>query len=115
MENKEFFAALADLVRDKGISEESFIETLQNALSSAYKKQFDGGAEVKVTLDPEKGRIEFKAIRYVVEEVEEKDKEISLEEAQELNPSYQVGDCIENVFVPKDFGRIAAQTAFTSY
>ena len=111
MENKEFFAALTELVREKGISEESFIETLQNALASAYKKQFDGGAEVSVSLDAEKGTIEFKATRYVVEEVEDKDKEISLEAAQELNPNYQVGDTIERNFIPKDFGRIAAQTA----
>ena len=111
MENKEFFAALTDLVREKGISEESFIETLQNALASAYKKQFDGGAEVTVTLNPELGTIEFKASRYVVEEVTDKDKEISLEYAQELNPNYKVGDVIEKTFIPKDFGRIAAQTA----
>ncbi|MBR2321841.1 MAG: transcription termination/antitermination protein NusA, partial [Clostridia bacterium] len=90
MENKEFFAALTDLVREKGISEEAFIATLENALASAYKKQFDGGAEVAVSLDAEKGTIEFRATRYVVEEVTDKDKEISLEDAQELNPDYQV-------------------------
>ena len=111
MENKEFFAALTDLVREKGISEEAFIETLANALASAYKKQYDGGAEITVTLDAEKGTIEFKATRYVVEEVTDKDREISLEDAQELNPAHVVGDKIEKVFIPKDFGRIAAQTA----
>ncbi len=111
MENKEFFAALTDLVREKGISEDAFIETLQNALASAYKKQYDGGADVSVTLDAEKGTIEFKATRYVVEEVVDKDKEVSLEDAQALNPNYQVGDTIERNFIPKDFGRIAAQTA----
>lgn len=111
MENKEFFAALTDLVREKGISEEAFLETLENALASAYKKQFDGGAQVEVSLDAEKGTIEFKATRYVVEEVVDKDKEIALEDAQELNPEYQVGDVIVNTFVPKNFGRIAAQTA----
>ena len=111
MENKEFFAALTDLVREKGISEEAFIETLQNALASAYKKQYDGGADVTVSLDAEKGTIEFKATRYVVEEVVDKDKEVSLEDAQALNPNYQVGDAIERIFIPKDFGRIAAQTA----
>ena len=111
MVNKEFFTALTDLVREKGSSEEAFIETLQNALASAYKKQYDGGAEVTVTLDAEKGTIEFKATRYVVEEVVDKDKEISLEDAQELDPTHQVGDEIVKVFVPKDFGRIAAQTA----
>ncbi len=111
MVNKEFFEALTDLVREKGISEEAFIETLGNALASAYKKQYDGGAEVVVNLDAEAGTIEFRALRYVVEEVTDKDKEISLEEAQELNPDYQIGDVIERVVVPKDFGRIAAQTA----
>lgn len=111
MENKEFFAALTDLVREKGISETAFIETLENALASAYKKQFDGGAEVAVTCDAEKGTIEFKATRYVVEEVVDKDKEISLEDAQELNPDYKVGDTIVKTFIPKNFGRIAAQTA----
>ena len=111
MENREFFSALTDLVREKGISEDAFIETLANALASAYKKQYDGGAEITVTLDADKGTIEFKATRYVVEEVTDKDKEISMEDAQELIPDYQVGDTIERVFIPKDFGRIAAQTA----
>ena len=59
MENKEFFAALSDLVKEKGISEEAFLQTLENALASAYKKQFDGGAEITVTMDPEKGKNEF--------------------------------------------------------
>ncbi len=111
MVNKEFFEALTDLVSEKGISREAFIETLGNALASAYKKQFDGGAEIVVNLDAEAGTIEFKALRYVVEEVTDKDKEISLEEAQELDPTHQVGDVIENIFIPKNFGRIAAQTA----
>ncbi len=111
MVNKEFFAALADLVKEKGISEEAFIETLQNALASAYKKQYDGGAEVSVELNPEQGIIEFRAIQHVVAEVTDRDKEISVEEAQELNPAYQEGDEIVKTFVPKDFGRIAAQTA----
>ena len=111
MENKEFFAALTDLVREKGISEEAFIETLANALASAYKKQYEGGAEITVSLDAEKGTIEFKAARYIVEEVTDKDKEISLEDAQALIPDAEVGGVIERSFVPKDFGRIAAQTA----
>lgn len=111
MVNKEFFEALADLVKEKGISEESFLETLKNALASAYKKQFEGGAEVFVELDAKKGTIEFKAVQRVVAEVEDKDREISIEEAQRLNPEYQEGDEIVKTFVPKDFGRIAAQTA----
>lgn len=111
MVNKEFFAALADLVKEKGISQESFIETLRNALASAYKKQYDNGADISVELDPEAGTIEFRATRRVVAEVTDRDKEISVEEAQGLNPAYREGDEIIKTFVPKDFGRIAAQTA----
>ena len=111
MVNKEFFAALADLVKEKGISQESFIETLRNALASAYKKQYDNGADISVELDPEAGTIEFRATRRVVAEVTDRDKEISVEEAQELNPAYREGDEIIRTFVPKDFGRIAAQPA----
>ena len=111
MDNKEFFAALTDLVREKGISEEAFLETLKNALASAYKKQFDGGADIVVEIDADKGTIKFKAIKYVVAEVEDKDKEISLEDAQEIDATKQVGDTFESYFVPKNFGCIAAQTA----
>ena len=111
MVNKEFFEALNELVKEKGISQEDFIKTLENALASAYKKQFENGAEIVVTIDSELGTIEFRAIRYVVEEVTDKDREISLEDAQELDPNHKVGDTIERVFIPKDFGRIAAQTA----
>ena len=111
MDNKELFAALGEFVKAKGISEESFIATLENALASAYKKQFEGGAEIAVTLDAETGTVEYKATRYIVEEVADKDKEISLEDAQKINPDYQVGDTIVKTFIPKDFGRIAVQTA----
>ena len=82
MDSKEFFSALADLLKEKGISEQDFVETLKVALTSAYKKQHANGAEVFVDLDTEKGKIEFKAVRYVVEEVTDKDKEISLEDAK---------------------------------
>ena len=111
MDNKEFFAALTDLAREKGISEEAFLETLKNALASAYKKQYDGGAEVIVEANLDLGTISFKAVKHVVEVVEDKDKEISLEEAQALDARHQVGDTIVRSFVPDDFGRIAAQTA----
>jgi N utilization substance protein A len=111
MDNKEFFAALTDLVREKGISEEVFLETLKNALASAYKKQYDGGVEVIVEMNRDLGTISFKAVKHVVEVVEDRDKEISLEDAQALDPTHKVGDTIVRTFQPDNFGRIAAQTA----
>ena len=111
MDNKEFFAALTDLVREKGISEEAFMETLKNALASAYKKQYEGGAEVIVDMNRDLGTISFKAVKHVVETVEDRDREISLEDAQALDANHKIGDTIVRSFQPDNFGRIAAQTA----
>lgn len=112
MVNKDFFAALADLEREKGISQQIFIDALQNALASAYKKQFFGeSGTVEVKLDPEKCTMRFFITRTVVEDMQDKDREILLEDALETHPDAKVGDVLVDEFVPKDFGRIAAQTA----
>lgn len=112
MVNKDFFLALADLEAEKGISENVFIEALQNALASAYKKQYVGGAgTVEVRLNPDKNTIKFYTVKTAVEEVEDREKEILLAEAQAIRKSYKLGDEVYEEFVPKDFGRIAAQTA----
>ncbi|MDE6075274.1 MAG: transcription termination/antitermination protein NusA, partial [Clostridia bacterium] len=112
MVNKDFFAALADLEKEKGIPQEVFIEALRNALVSACKKQSAGAVgDVELKLVPEKGTIEFYTAKTVVEEVVDKDTEISLEEARAIKKSYKVGDRVTEKFTPKDFSRIAAQTA----
>ncbi|HIY45693.1 MAG TPA: transcription termination factor NusA [Candidatus Borkfalkia excrementipullorum] len=112
MVSKEFFEALADLEAEKGIRSEIFIDALRNALISAYKKQYDGGAgDVDIRINPEKNSIKYYTVRTAVEEVTDKEKEISLAEAQLLKKSYKAGDLVYEEFVPKDFGRIAAQTA----
>ena len=112
MVSKEFFEALSDLETEKGISSEVFIEALRTALISAYKKQYEGGAgEVDIRINPEKNSIRYFTVRTVVDEVTDREKEISLAEAQLLKKSYKVGDTVYEEFVPKDFGRIAAQTA----
>ena len=112
MINKEFFSALADLEREKGISEEVFIEALQNALASAYKKQFEGEmGTVKVEFDQDKGSIRFFLTHLVVEGDEPQEGEITLEDAKAIKPKAKVGDILSEEFVPKDFSRIAAQTA----
>lgn len=112
MVNKDFFAALADLEREKGISEQVFIEALSNALASAYKKQYFGDAgNVEVRLNPEKNTIRFFLIQTVVDGDELNDGEIYLEDAQMKKKTAKVGDVLTEEFVPKDFSRIAAQTA----
>lgn len=112
MTNKDFFAALDDLEKEKGIPREVFMEALANALVSACKKQYAGtvGA-VEVKLNPEKGTIEFYTVKTVVEEVSDGENEMSLEDARAIKKTYKVGDKVMQKFVPKDFSRIAAQTA----
>lgn len=112
MVSKEFFDALADLEVEKGISREIFLDALRNALISAYKKQYDGGAgDVDIRINPEKNSIKYYTVKTAVEEVVDPEKEISVADAQLLKKSYKAGDLVYEEFVPKDFGRIAAQTA----
>ncbi|MDE7082296.1 MAG: transcription termination factor NusA [Clostridia bacterium] len=110
--NKDFFAALLDLEKEKGIPQEVFLEALENALISACKKQYAGTVgTVDIKMNPEKGSIDFYMVKTVVSEVEDPENEITLEKAREVKKSYKLGDKYTEKIVPKDFSRIAAQTA----
>ncbi len=111
MKNKDFFLAIEDLTREKGIKEDVLLDTLTNALVIAYKKNMGDARDVVIEMNPEKDTVTFYAVKTVVEEVEDPDKEISLEEAKTFKKSIKVGDKLKEEFKPKDFGRIAAQTA----
>lgn len=109
--NAEFLSALKDLGREKGIDEEIILEAIETALISAYKKNFGFLQNVRVNVDRESGEVKVFARKEVVEEVFNDRSEISLKEAQKIHPNYVLGDIIETEVIPKDFGRIAAQTA----
>ncbi len=109
--NKKFFEALADLEKEKGISKEVFISSLETALSVACKRNYGEQSNVIVKLNPEKYTIDVYIAKTVVEEVEIPEKEISLEQAREIKKDYQLGDQVLTKIVPKDFGRIAVQNA----
>ena len=111
MINKDFFLALEDLEREKGIAKDVFISALENALSKACKKNFGEETNVQVKLNPEKNTIRVYSFKTIVEEVVDPDKEIALEEARIQKKSYKVGDEVVTEINPKDFSRIAAQTA----
>ena len=88
MTNKDFFAALADLEKEKGIPQQVFLDALENALVSACKKQYTGGAgSVEIKTNPEKGTIDFYTVKTVVEEVLDRENEILLEDAQKIKKS----------------------------
>ncbi len=112
MTNKDFFAALADLEKEKGIPQQVFLDALENALVSACKKQYTGGTgTVEIRTNPERGTIDFFTVKIAVNEIIDPENEILLEDAQKIKKSYKLGDKVLEKFVPKDFSRIAAQTA----
>ncbi len=111
MDTKKFLAALDEVVKEKGIKKEVILEAMELALVSAYKKNFDQATNVRVTIDNVTGDIHvFKQIE-VVEDVFEPLAEMSLEAAKEINPTYVIGDIIEEEVTHSEFGRVAAQTA----
>jgi N utilization substance protein A len=109
--NVEFIEALEQLEKEKGISKDILIEAIEAALISGYKRNFHSAQNVRVDIDRQTGTVRVFARKTVVEEVADPRLEISLQAAQEINPSYQIGDIVEIEVTPADFGRIAAQTA----
>ena len=111
MTNKDFFQALKDLEAERGINEEVFISALEQALTAAYKKNSGMAKNAQVQLNPEKCTIKIYSYRTVVAEVEDEEKEISLEDAKQIKHSYKIGDQVKQEESTKDFNRIAVQTA----
>lgn len=111
MVNKDFFKALEELEQERNIDKDTFIQTLETALTSAYKKMYGEAKSAMVKLYPERNTIRIYSYKTVVDNVEDEDKEISLEEARLSKKSYKVGDIVAVEETTKDFGRIAAQTA----
>lgn len=111
MTSKEFFVALDELEKTKGISKEKVIESLETALTIACKKNYGEASNVVVKINPEKASIRIYICKTVVEEVETPEKEISLEAAHEIKKSYKLGDEVLTEIDPRTFGRIAAQNA----
>jgi transcription termination/antitermination protein NusA len=109
--SSEIMDALTNLAKEKGISSEVIIEALEAALITAYKRNFNQAQNVRIDLSAEKGSVRVFARKEVVEEVSDSRLEISLEEAQKINPAYEIGDFVEIEVTPRDFGRVAAQTA----
>ncbi len=109
--NKDLFAALDSLEKEKGISKEILFDALEVALVSAYKRNFQSAPAVSVTIDRETGEIKVFSQLKVVDDVSSEESEVSLYEARVYDPHCQIGDSVEMEVTPKEFGRIAAQTA----
>lgn len=109
--SKEMLNAFTILEEEKGIKQEIVIEAIEQAITAAYKRQYGQAQNVKVIFDEKKGNFNVYSTREIVDEVFDSRLEISLEDAQELNPHYEIGDKIMFEEKPKDFARTAAGAA----
>ena len=109
--NEEFMLALDELEKDKSINKDVILEALEKALIKSYQKNYDNAENVDVVVDKETGDIEVFALREVVEDVNDNINEISIKEANEIDKNLVIGDVARIKIAPKNFGRVAAQTA----
>ncbi|MEH7611124.1 transcription termination factor NusA [Gottfriedia acidiceleris] len=109
--SSELLTALEIIEREKGISKNVVIEAIEAALISAYKRNFNQAQNVRVDFNLHNGSIRVFARKEIVSNVFDTRLEITVEEAQQHNPNFMVGDIIELEVTPKDFGRVAATTA----
>ena len=112
LDAKEFFAAISDIEKEKGIPKAYMLEKITQALVAAYKRDHEGITDnVVVDANEEAETVRMFVKKDVVEEVDNPHTEISLEEAQRSISRVQLGDVLRIEIKPKNFGRIAAQTA----
>ncbi|MBQ9939003.1 MAG: transcription termination/antitermination protein NusA [Oscillospiraceae bacterium] len=109
--NREFFEALELLEKEKGIPADYLLEKIENAIGIAVKRDYIGVETVIVNVDKNKETFEVAIRKTVVETVEDPANEIVPEEAVKIDKTAQVGDTVDILLQPKQFGRIAAQTA----
>ena len=109
--NSEFVQAIKLLGKEKGINPEILFQAVEEAVVSAYKKNYDSSQTVRVVLNKESGEFHVYEQRKVVDEVVRPHDEIALAQAQAINPDYVVGDIVEQEVFPKDFSRVAVMNA----
>ncbi|WP_299644528.1 transcription termination factor NusA [uncultured Chloroflexus sp.] len=110
----DFYAAISQIASERGIPKEAIIDVMERALVSAYKRLLGPNpptVEVMVKLDPVSGVARVYAEKQVVDEVYDERFEIDLEAARRIKPDAQIGETVLVESTPRDFGRIAAQTA----
>jgi N utilization substance protein A len=111
MQDSEFFFLLERIGRERGLSMDTLLESVKEALTSAYKKKYNEPAlDLKVTLDKSEGKVQVIITKEVVDKVENPGREISLEEAKRIDKNLALGQRVEVKVDPVQFSRIAAST-----
>ncbi len=107
----ELLRVVDQVSREKGLDREILIQTLEEAVKAAARKKMGPNYDLEVNFNEELGEIEVFEFKEVVEEVEDEDLQISMEEARNLDPEFELGDAVGIKMDPDRFGRIAAQSA----
>ena len=111
IDNKQLIVAIQELEKEKGIKKDYLLDSIESALLTAYKRNYNSQENVKVVVDRETGASHLYSVKEVVEHAENPILQISLEEARKIDKEAQIGSTVDVELVPKNFGRIAAQTA----
>ncbi|MDU2201767.1 MAG: transcription termination factor NusA [Anaerococcus hydrogenalis] len=109
--NKEFIIALEELEKSKNVDKKIILEALEKALVKSYQKNYENNENVDVNIDDKTGEIEVYSLKNVVDEVNDPIAEISKTKAREIDSKLDLGDICRVKIAPKNFGRVAAQTA----
>ncbi|OGN74400.1 MAG: hypothetical protein A2X25_05800 [Chloroflexi bacterium GWB2_49_20] len=109
----EFALAFNEVLEEKQLPKEIILSAIESAMVSAYRRSVisSNAQHVEAKVDPETGQVNIFAEKEVVEEVQDDRTEVTLEEARKVNPEASLGDMVVVDSTPKDFGRVAAQTA----
>ena len=111
IDNKQLIDAIQELEKEKGIKKDYLLDSIESALLTAYKRNYNSQENVKVVVDRETGASHLYSVKEVVEHAENPILQISLEEARKIDKEAQIDGTVDVELVPKNFGRIAAQTA----
>lgn len=111
--NADFISALEEIEKEKGITKDIIFDALESALISSYKKNFGSSQNVIVEMNRDTGAVRVYATKYVVDEENFEDPllQIAIADAKGIDSIYEIGDIVKLEITPRDFGRIAAQTA----
>ncbi len=113
MIKNEFSLAFNEVLEEKQLPKEIILGAIESAMVSAYRRAVNASSaqHVEAKVDPETGKVLIYAEKEVVEDVQDVRTEVMLADAQAVNPTAQLGDMVVVETTPKDFGRVAAQTA----
>jgi N utilization substance protein A len=107
----DFMLAINQLCAERKLSRDVVLEAVEAALISAYRRNFGSATNIEARIEPNTGEVQVFALKEVVETVQDRKTQISVDEVGRIDPDVKLGETVRVESTPQDFGRIAAQTA----